>query len=196
MKQDNERTAAGGILHDLDDIRSLLDESISGDEIPVLEDAVGMAELASLVREESAGGADELALDADELALIPVLDDPIAGDEDEDEGDEIPDAVPGWHRDAVAPAASIAHEPVPHATTAAELLAVEELQLAIRNRIDATLKRWVNETLAREMTLLRARLLEVVHDEVHGYLASRIDRGDASADERGGAPAPGRDDGE
>jgi hypothetical protein len=204
MKQDNERSTAGGILHDLDHIRSLLDDSISEDEIPVLEDAVGSSAMAPRGREAGVDGADadELSLDPDELAMIPVLDDPIAGDEDDEddeEDDPTPAVTPDWNAAAIAaPVASLVHELVPPATTTAELLAVEALQLAIRNRIDATLKRWVNETLEREMTLLRARILEVVHDEVHGYLAGRIDRGSSLADPdaRGRAPAHGNTDGE
>jgi hypothetical protein len=197
MKQDNERTAAGGILHDLDDIRSLLDDSISDDEIPVLEDAVGV--VSPLRDADAAADTAGLPLDADELERIPVLDDPIAADEDEDEDEdeaaEPPATVPDWNVAATAaPVSSLVHEFVPPATTTAELLAVEELKLAIRNRIDATLKRWVNETLEREMTLLRARLLEVVHDEVHGYLASRIDRDDVSTrTESGRASSSGKD---
>ena len=101
--------------------------------------------------------ADELSLDPDELAMIPVLDDPLAGDEDDEddeEDDPTPAVTPDWNAAAIAaPVASLVHELVPPATTTAELLAVEALQLAIRNRIDATLKRWVNETLERLVEL-------------------------------------------
>ena len=191
MNQGNDHNAASGLLTELDDIRSLLDESLPDDAIPVLEDAVEGAEADFPIVRDAAAAETELPLEPAELARIPLLDDPIP-DFGEDDLEELADDEPFAGDDAFgepsfeqASASREGPAPFPPGATVAELLAAQELQTAVRNRIDETLERWVNETLQQELTLLRARLLEAVRAEVHEYVAAQINRANVTGKPHG-----------
>jgi hypothetical protein len=226
MNHGNDRTSASGLLHELDDIRSLLEDALPDDAIPVLEDAVEIVEPAAPPTEDATGFATEAPLDAADLAHIPLLQDAIpevVEDEAFDESfdatldeyfdksydescDESPDARfdepfgasldaesgPSFDDEALEkttafgdysfepdltpPAAHPGPAPFPPGATVTELLAAQELQTAIRNRIDATFEHWLNDTLQQELNLLRARLLEAVRAEVHEFVTQQINR--------------------
>jgi len=161
MSHPEDRRAATGLLDDLDDIRSLLDDQ-SPDDIPVLEDAVELAD-----------------------AEIPLLDDPIAPDMDEvalfdDAISLLPEAESfaeqTYQEVRVAPASREPSGSLTDGGTITEALVSRGLETAIRARIDATLEHWVNETLQVELALLRARLQEAVRAEVETFITDEINR--------------------
>jgi len=214
MNHGNDRTSASGLLHELDDIRSLLEDALPDDAIPVLEDAVEIVEPAAPPTDDATGFDGEAPLDAADLAHIPLLQDAIPevveeeGFDDSfdrlfDETFEAPhdeafdaslDAEPDASFDDEAlekttsfgdysfepavtpPAAYPGPAPFPPGATVTELLAAQELQTAIRNRVDATFEHWLNDTLQQELNLLRARLLEAVRAEVHEFVTQQINR--------------------
>jgi len=214
MNHGNDRTSASGLLHELDDIRSLLDDALPDDAIPVLEDAVEIVEPAAAPTEEGTGLDAEAPLDAVDLAHIPLLQDAIPevveeeGFDDSfdrlfDETFEAPhdeafdaslDAEPdasfddeqheeetafgdySFLRAVTPPPVQPGPAPFPPGATVTELLAAQELQTAIRNRVDATFEHWLNDTLQQELNLLRARLLEAVRAEVHEFVTQQINR--------------------
>jgi hypothetical protein len=194
MNPDNDRTSASGLLHELDDIRSLLDEALPDDAIPVLEDAVEIVEPAAAPAEATGPLDLETALDPEELEHIPLLQDAIpdvleeeAFDESFDQAfddesladDIVPEAITFEPvRDPAAPTPGAT--PFPTGATVTELLAAQELQTAIRNRVDATFDHWLNDTLQGELNLLRARLLEAVRAEVHEFVTQQINRDNAT----------------
>jgi hypothetical protein len=203
MSQADEHSAASGLLTELDDIRSLLDDSLPEDAIPVLEDAVSDIEP---IREPAAfrtgDAADELEppLDPADLEGIPLLDDAIPdGDEvleewaDAEPFEDEPEYAtvePAAIVVAEAPAAAAvtpreAPAPFPPGASVAELLAAQELQTAVRNRVDAIFERWLTDTLQQELNLLRARLLEAVRAEVHEYVTTQIQRSNVTGSPHG-----------
>jgi len=194
MSQGKDHTSTSGLLHELDDIRSLLDDALPDDAIPVLEDAVEIVEPAAAPADDTHFLDVETRLDSTELEHIPLLQDAIPEVVEEDSFDEyfaqafeeapLEDATAreeaAFEPQEIALGPSVGAAPFPPGATVAELLAAQELQTAIRNRVDATFDHWLNDTLQQELNLLRARLLEAVRAEVHEFVTQQINRNNAT----------------
>ena len=102
---------------------------------------------------------------------IPLLDDPVLEDpvlEDPVLDDPMLEIAPG------SPA-----QPAPRSATAVPIdtdqpLLASELDAAIRDGIDAAIRGWLEDTLPRELDILRGRLLATVRSEVSARLASHL----------------------
>lgn len=182
MSQPGEGNPASGLLHDLDDIRSLLEEpgadALADGEasIPVLADAIDIPDSAIPVLED-------VLLPGE--APVQLIDDALSADPATLEADfsaftrpprwsDLPDALtePATPVDQAA----VAMEPLVGGDTLTERLVGQGLDAAIRARIDATLEHWVNETLQVELALLRARLQDAVKTEIEAFISQEIHR--------------------
>jgi hypothetical protein len=166
MSESGERNPASGLLHDLDDIRSLLEERQgeiddgAEEYIPLLDDAVDPPENAIPVLEDALPPSDE---------ETPLPDDGFAAFTRPPDWENLPDILP-------PPTPRLAGAVFGDGDTITERLVSQGLDAALRARIDATLEHWINETLQVELALLRARLQDAVKTEIEAFISQEINR--------------------
>ena len=167
MSQPGDRATTNGLLDELDDIRSLLEEPGNAALIPVLEDAVELPDHAVPVLMHPALAADDEVAPHEPAA--PLSD---SSAEEEFAAFSRPPAwedIPELPRQRERPAGFLAD-----GDTLTERLVGKGLDAAIRSRIDATLEHWINETLQVELALLRARLQDAVRTEIEAFISQEI----------------------
>jgi hypothetical protein len=167
MSQPGDRATAHGLLDELDDIRSLLEEPGTAARIPVLEDAVDVPEdgVPALAHPVPAADAEVAAHEPAFPLSDPSAEAEFAAFSRPPAWEDIPE-LPRQHERAVGSLAD--------GGTLTERLVGKGLDAAIRSRIDATLEHWVNETLQVELALLRARLQDAVRTEVEAFISQEI----------------------
>jgi len=167
MSQPGDRATTNGLLDELDDIRSLLEEPGTAARIPVLEDAVEVPDDAvpllsraepATVQETWHREPTSPLSDSDPEAEFAAFSRPPAWA-------DISELPPQRERTAGLPAGG---------DTLTERLVGKGLDAAIRARLDATLEHWINETLQVELALLRARLQDAVRTEIEAFISREI----------------------
>ncbi|MBX3706467.1 MAG: hypothetical protein KF911_07500 [Pseudomonadales bacterium] len=137
MTPQDEHGTRNGLLGELDDLRTILDDGIADEDIPVLEDEI-----------------------VDDGAVVPLLPDlPAQGLSD----DMTPETSP---REPSPPEPSLPAPSIP-ALAPPELSPPENsamIEARIEARIDALLDAWVRETLEPELDALRTRLLDAARE--------------------------------